>query len=78
MFEIWHLIQTEELFIVHKIIKLAVANKDNFNAELKMQKEVVSIKKRLGFPFYISKVTEILIWKGYYFRRSFPVLYHIR
>ena len=41
MFEIWHLIQTEELFIVHKIIKLAVANKDNFNAELKMQKEVV-------------------------------------
>ena len=77
MFEIWHLIQTEELFIVHKIIKLAVANKDNFNAELNMQKEVVEIKKRLEFPFYISKVTEILIWKDSYFRRSFPVLYHI-
>ena len=57
LFEIWHLIQTEELFIAPKIINWQLQTKT-------IQRKVKKAKGSwLEIPFNISNATEIHIWE---------------
>ena len=60
LFEIWYLIQTEELLIVPKIINWQLQTK---KIQRKGKKAKGSCLRWLEIPFYISNATEILIWE---------------